>query len=237
MTAMTWYTAEDPRKSARQVVIEATVPTPVSSRFGALRLDAAYRTLMTNFWAAGFFRLEGDPGPYLLVRADGRTTQLKGQPFRVAFSFYRLKAGGLIGVFVDFPKPRIPGTPSPPNALFETIRGIDLDDERQRIRDAINKPRLHMCFAEGEGPGEGLASGLWAGNHVDALYDVLVDFDPPCREALKVAWTSLLEYHDTLPAEDRDFQASVRQMQVENPVSRNPVLDRPAATDDNPPAA
>lgn len=214
------------------MVIEATEPRAVSSKFGVLRLDDTYRTLMTNFWAAGFFRLEGDPGPYLMVRADGRTTRLKGQPFRVAFSFYRLTAGGLIGVFVDFPKPRRPDGTAPPHALFETIRGIDLDDERQRIGDAINAPRLHLCFAEGEGPGEGLASGLWAGHHIDALYDVLVDLDAPCRDALNAAWTSLLEYHGSLPAEGRDFQASVRQMQAENPVTRNPVLDRPGTSDD-----
>lgn len=233
---MTWYTAEDPRKSVRQVVIEANEPSPVNSRFGVLRLDEAYRSLMTNFWAAGFFRLADDPGPYLLIRADGRTTWLKGKPFRVAFSFFHLKAGGLIGVFIDFPEPRVSSAPPPPHVLFETIRGIDLDDERGRIRDAINAPRLHLCFAEGEGPGEDLSSGLWAGTHIDALYDVLVDLDSPCRDALNASWTSLLEYHEGLPAEDRDFQASVRQMQAENPVSRNPVLDRPASTDNDPAA-
>jgi len=227
MTELTWYTAEDLEKNVSQVVLEANEPRPVSSKFGVLKLDAAYQTLMTNFWSTGFFRLDGDPGPYLLVRADGRTTALKGQPFRVAFSFYRLAAGGLIGVFVDFPKPRRPDGTAPPHALFETIRGIDLDDERQRIGDAINGTKLHMCFGEGEGPAEGLASGLWTDHHIDALYDVLVDLDGPCRDALKRAWTSLLDYHDTLPAESRDFQASVRQMQSENPLSRSPVLDRP----------
>lgn len=224
---MAFYTAEDHRKSVSQVVVEVTEPHPAPSKFGVLRLDAKYQTLMTNLWAVGLFRLAGDPGPYLLVRADGQTTRLKSQPFRVAFCFYRMQAGGLIAVFVDFPKLRNPRAPAAPFVLFEMIRGIDLDDVRHHIRDAINGPRLHMCFAEGEGPGEDLASGVWAGGAIDALYDVRVDLDAACRDALQRAWTSLLDYHDSLPGGSRDFQASVRQMQMENPLTENPILDRP----------
>ncbi len=225
---MAWYTAEDRQRNVRQVVIEAAHPRPVGSKFGVLRLDAAYQTLMTNFWAVGLFRLEADPGPYLLVRADGQTTRLKGQPFRVAFGFYRMNAGGLIALFVDFPELTLPRAPSAPFVLFETIRGLDLDDERQRFHDAVNVPRLHMCFAEGEGPGEDLGSGLCAGGYVDALYDVPVDLDARCRDALNDEWTSLLAYHDTLPEDRRDFQASIRQMQRENPLTHNPILGRAA---------
>ena len=39
-----------------------------------------------------------------------------------------------------------------------------------------------MCFAEGEGPGEDLGSGLWASHYVDALYDVLIDLDGWTRD-------------------------------------------------------
>lgn len=224
-----WYIAEDARKNVRQVVIDAARPQPVDSRLGVLRLDAPYRTLMTNLWAVGFFRREGDPGAYLLLRADGQTTRLKGRPFRVAFAFYRMKAGGLTALFVDFPGLTIATAPSAPFVLFETIRGLDGDDERQRIRDAIDAPRLHLCFAEGEGPGDDLASGLLAGGPLDALYDVLIDLDPTCRDALTGEWASLLDYHDALSGDRRDFQASVRQMQRENPLDRNPVLERAAA--------
>ena len=191
---------------------------------------------MASFWAIGLFRLERDPGPHLLLRADGHTTRFRAhtndrwyQPFRVAFCFYRMKAGGLFALFVDFPKLRILKAPSAPYVLFETIRGIDLDDERQRIHDAIDLPRLRMCFAEGEGPGEGHGSGLWASDAIDALYDVPIDLDHPCREALNREWESLLEYHHTLSNGRRDFAASVRQMQSENPLTHNPIIDRARA--------
>ena len=66
------------------------------------------------------------------------------------------------------------------------------------------------------------------GGAIDALYDVRVDIDGPCRDALDREWTSLLDYHDSLPGGSRDFRASVRQMQMENPLAENPILDRVA---------
>jgi len=226
MTETAWFAAEDQHNNVREVVVEVTQPRPIESRFGKLMLGENYRTLMTSFWAIGLFRLERDPGPHLLLRADGHTTRFRNQPFRVSFCFYRMKAGGLFALFVDFPKLRIPTSPYAPYVLFETIRGIDLDDERQRIHDAIERPQLRMCFAEGEGPGEGLGSGMWSSDAIDALYDVPIDLDPQCREALAREWASLLEYHDTLSGGRRDFAASVRQMQSENPMTHNPIIDR-----------
>jgi len=234
MTETASYVAENQLKSVRQVVLEVTRPRLVASRFGKLMLGEPYRTLTASFWAVDFFRLEGDPGPYLLLRADGHTTRLRNKPFRVAFCFYQMKAGGLFALFVDFPGLRIPRASSVPFALFEIIRGLDLDDERQRISEAIERPRLHICFAEGEGPGDGLGSGLWRDGAIDALYDVLVDLDPQCREALKREWQSLLDHHHTLASERRDFNASVRQMQSQNPLTQNPILGRPGAPEAGP---
>ena len=237
MTETAWYVGEDQQRSVREVVVEMTRPHRVDSRFGVLTLGEQYRSLMSSLWAVGLFRLERDPGPYLLLRADGYTTRLKNQPFRVAFGFYRMEAGGLFALFVDFPEVEMPKTPYMPYApyvLFETIRGIDLDDERERIHGAMNQPRLRMCFAEGEGPGEDLGSGLVWSFAIDALYDVLIDLDPACREALNREWDSLLTYHRSLSSGRRDFAASVRQMQSENPLTHNPILGRTGSRRQNP---
>ncbi len=67
------------------------------------------------------------------------------------------------------------------------------------------------------------------GGAVDALYDVIVDLDPQCREALDREWESLLEYHNSMPSGERDFDASVRQMQFENPLTSDPIIDRAGA--------
>lgn len=227
---MNWYAAEDKAKSVREVVVEVPQPRPVDSKFGMLMLGSKYHMLRANVWVTGFFRLESDPGPYLMLRADGQASRLKNQPFRVAFCFYRMKAGGLVAVFVDFPKLKIAGAPSAPYVLFEMIRGIDMEDERQRISDAINRSQLHMCFAEGDGPGQDLPGGGWSGGSINASYDVLADIAPECREALNREWKLLLDYHGSISAGRRDFQASIQQMQSENPLTHNPVVDRNKAT-------
>lgn len=227
---MNWYAAEDKAKSVREVVVEVPQPRPVDSKFGTLMLGTKYHMLRANAWVTGFFRLESDPGPYLMLRADGHADRLKNQPFRVAFCFYRMKAGGLVAVFVDFPKLKIAGAPSAPYVLFEMIRGIDMEDERQRIGDAINRPQLHMCFAEGDGPGQDLPGGGWSGGSINASYDVLAYIDAECREALNREWKALLDYHKSISGGRRDFQASIQQMRSENPLTHNPVVDRSKAS-------
>ena len=147
-----------------------------------------------------------------------------------------MKAGGLIAVFVDFPKLKVAGAPSAPYVLFEMIRGIDLEDERQRFNDAINRSQLHICFAEGDGPGEDLPGGGWSGGSIDAAYDVLIDLDPRCRKALNREWTSLLEYHSSMSSRRRDFQGSIQQMQSENPLTHNPIVGRAQASEVRAPA-
>ena len=120
----------------REVVVEVPSPRPVDSKFGMLMLGTKYHMLRANISVTGFFPLESDPGPYLMLRADGHAGRLKNQLFRVAFCFYRMKAGGLVAVFVDFPKLKIAGAPSALYVLSNMIRSIDTEDERQRISDA-----------------------------------------------------------------------------------------------------
>ncbi len=224
-----WYLAEDSVKSVRQVIVELPAPRPIDSNFGMLILGSNYHALRSTIWTTGLFRLEDDPGPYLLVRADGYGETLKSQPMRIAFCFYRMKAGGLIAIFVDFPHLRTSGTPYDPFVLFEMIRGIDLEDERQRIGDAINLSQLRVCVAEGDGPGT-TSNGMWSGGTISGLFDIMVDLEPECRNALNREWKSLLEYHGALSEAHRDFEASVGQMQQENPLTENPLIDRPRAS-------
>jgi hypothetical protein len=208
---MNWYFSENNSKSVRQVVIGVD-PQPVVSRFGTLMLLGKYDHLRQSRWTTGFFRLDSDPGPFLLVKANDATARLKAQQFRIAYCFYRMKAGGLISLFVDFPSITIPGNPCDPFVLFEMTRGLDGEDERQRISDGISKQPLHLCFAEG------------AGDAIEASYDVLIDVATDCREALDREWKGLLEFHQSIPGSRRDFGASVAQMQQENPLSENPII-------------
>ncbi len=220
---MNWYQGEDKPKSVSEVVFDVTDPTPVEAKFGMMVLGGKYHMLRSNVWVAGYFRMDNDPGPYVLLRADGYTDKLKNQPFRAAHCFYRMNAGGLFAIFIDFPKLKSSGVPSSPFVLFEMIRGIDMEDERARIFDAINRSNLHICFAEGDGPRKEF-NGMWSGGSINAAYDVIVEIDEDCRNELNKEWESLLDYHRSLSSGVRDFNASIQQMQSENPLSRNPIV-------------
>lgn len=221
---MKWYFAQNEQKNVREVVFNVPIPRPIESRFGMMFLGTKYHVLRSNVWVTGLFRMDNDPGPYLLLRADGYIDQLKNESLRVAFCFYRMKAGGLFAIFVDFPELNIPDIPSSPYVLFEMIRGIDYEDVRQRIQDTINRPQIHICFAEGDGPGEHHPDGSWSGSAINASFDILIDIDDECREVLNREWRTLLNYHNSISSVRQNYQSSIQQMQRKNPLSQNPII-------------
>jgi len=222
---MNWYQGEDKPKSVREIIIDVPSPKAVDPKFGMMFLGEKYHILRTNIWVTGYFRMDNEKGPFLLLRADDYTEKLKNQPFRVAHCFYRMKTGGLYAIFIDFPKLKILDVPSSPFVMFEMIRGIDMKDERERIYDGINRSNLHICFAEGDGPGEEF-DGMWSGGSINAAYDVIIKIDEDCHKALNQEWKSLMNYHKSLSSRTRNFDKSVQQMQNENPISRNPIIKK-----------
>jgi hypothetical protein len=88
--------------------------------------------------------------------------------------------------------------------------GVDIEEDRLRVQDALNRPQLHICFAQGEGTGKELPSGAWSGGPINASYDVLVDMDAECRRALNREWNSLLEHHASAPGGRPDTSKPAR---------------------------
>lgn len=226
---MNWYQVENAKKSVRQVVVEIPPGHEKDSKFGMMFFGSKYLQLMTSVWIAGFFRMDGDPGPYLLIRGDGAAGQLRGSPLRVAFSFYRMRAGGLMAIFVEADSPTVRQRLKRLQLLFETFYGLDQEDTKGMIRDAVTRDALHLCFAEGDGPGE-FSGGIFSGGSINAAYDVVVPLPSDCRAALKREWEGLLGYHSSVPAGRRSFEDSGRQMQAENPATENTILPRSAVS-------
>ena len=226
---MTWYYGEDAPKSVTQVVFEVSNPQPIEPKFPELILGSKYHWLRTNEWVAGFFRMEGEKAPYLLLRADRHTQLLRGHLFRVAFCFYKLKRGGAFALFLDYPRLKMVDIPSGPFVLFEMIKGLDPEDEPDRIYDAIQRPDLHICFVEGSGSGQEF-DGIWTGTPIRSQYDIRVDIQGCCRQKLNEEWASLLNHHNSLVASGMaDFDQTVDQLHAENPLSRNPIIENPGS--------
>ncbi len=142
---MDWYIAEDSRRKLRQVVVEAPQGGGPDLKFGMLFLGAKYQSLMTATRAVGFFRLDGDPGPFLMVRDDAATHYYRQRPARVAFSFFRLRAGGLMTLAVDVQ------TSGGTRRFLDGAFGLDSGENKLLMRDALQLDALRVCFAGGDG--------------------------------------------------------------------------------------
>lgn len=225
---MNWYQAESIKKSLRQVVIEIPSGLEKESEFGMLFLAGKYLALMMNVWGAGFFRLDNAPGPYLMIRGDKVVNKLRGSPMKAAFSFYRMKAGGLVTVYLYADCPAVAQQLQYPIVLFEMAYGCDQYDTKSLVHDAISRDTLHICFAEGDGPGE-MSGGIFSGSSINAQYDIVVPLPADCRAILKQELEAIFNYHSSIPSSRRDFEQSSQQMWAENPQTDNPILPRQSA--------
>lgn len=230
---MNYYLAESAAKHVHQVVIELPKGSEQESKFGMMFFSGKFLPFMMTAWTTGFFRMDSDPGPFLMIRGDNVASKLRGSSMKVAFCFYQMTAGALVTVYVHADCPEVAKNLKYPIVLFEMAYGCDQEDTRNLIRDAFSSEHLHLCFAEGDGPGE-MVGGAFCGSSVDAQYDIIVPLSSECRKVLNQELDAALKYHASLPANRRDFQQSGQQMYAENPQTESPILPRPQST--NPPA-
>jgi len=229
---MKWYRAESTQKHATQIVLcGSTAEEQPKSRFGILLLSQKFMPLLSNEWATGFFYLDSDPGPFLMVRADSVASHLRGSPVTAAFSFYRMRAGGLVTMFVHVDCPPIAQRLTHGVVLFEIAYGLDAENKgnKEMIERAIERDSLHICFAEGSGTGERMPGGGFSSSGINAQYDVILPMPPDCRLALKKEYQAILSYHASVPAHTRSYNGSVQQMWAENPQGMSPILTAPAS--------
>ena len=221
-----WYFQKDVNKSVRQVVLKIPSGNEVEPQFGILCFASKYQHLMSTPWATGLFRMESNPGPFLLVRADSDVNNLRGCPIRVCFSFYQMVYGGLFSIFVDVDCPSVRAKLTYPHVLFEIAYGLDMVDCRERIYDAINKSALDLCFAGGSDSMSYSMPDMDINSSAPSCeFDVKLSMPVDCRKILNEEWRQLLTYHNSIPEDKKNFQMSMRQFENENPQMDNPILE------------
>jgi hypothetical protein len=192
-----WYLAEDKSRSLRQVVLISDPERKTASRFSprTLTFPRVYLDLFNaSPLATGFFRLDRYPGPYLLIRTDGTAGDRElvdsiGQ-FRVAFTFIHLPTSGLVAIFVSSAFLQIISQ----KGFLEQIYGLDDENTRALISDAINKDALQAVLAGDSG---------WK-------YDIEIPFDSGCKQVLADEWEAILSHHRKISAPD--FEAAGRRL-------------------------
>jgi hypothetical protein len=234
---MNWYQAESKEKNVRQIVLLSPAGKDTKSRFGMLLLSTKYMPLLSNTWATGFFNMDNDLGPFLMVREDNIVKELRGSPVSAAFCFYRMRAGGLVTMYTHVDCPAVAQRLNHKIALFEMSYGLDNENREYKeiIDRAIGRDSLHICFAQGKGTGQHLPSGGFRSESINAQYDVILPMPPECRAALRKEYDGILSYHSSVPSSNRDYQKSVQQMWTENPQGVNTILPRPASSENNRP--
>lgn len=229
---MNWYRAESGQKNVTQVVLQARHEEEETPKFGTLLLSGKFMLLQTNTWATGFFYLDSDPGPFLMVRGDNVAAKLSGSPVTAAICFYRMKAGGLVTMYVHVDCPEIANRLTHSIVLFEIAYGLDDQNSEMKktIERAFGNESLRICFTEGDGAGEMLPNGGFSSSGIRSQFDVVIPLSAECRAALKKEYQAILGYHASVPSSIRNYNGSVQQMWAENPQGSNPILPRPVSS-------
>lgn len=225
-----WYFAKDERRKTRQVCIELPAHGVRKARFGALALNAKYENLLVQPNCAGFFRVDADDGPFLLVRADSSVDGLKNCPLRVAVSYYHEPTGAVLGLFVSAESDELKAASPTGFAVFECLYGLDVEDQVERIRDALKRDELHLCFASASANvGMTLIDASGNARRVsppECRFDRVYPLPLECRDVLRREFEELIRHHRSLHAGSRDYPRSIQQLSADYPASTHPILSR-----------
>lgn len=210
-----WYLARGPAMGLRQVVLHGDPARKVDSRFETFIFGSAYSDLVVHPICTGFFRLDGDPGPFLMIRTDGArddgyeaVEEMAKHPFRVAFSFAHLRESGVLSILVCSSFLSIYSQ----RGFLEMHYGLDLENTRNLISDALKREDVYVVLARGGG-----SSTL-----PKARYDLVIPIDAACKRALAEEWAALLAHHKGIARPE--FQGGVTRLYQAFPGGSKPIL-------------
>ncbi|VGO12018.1 Phosphocholine transferase AnkX [Pontiella desulfatans] len=224
-----WYFAEDIATNRRQVVIPIPKCSIGDTKFGTLLFSDKFRYLTQAVHGTGFFRLDSDPNPCLMIRLDGFVNELIDAEIRIGFSFYRTATGGVFGIYVSMMSDSLKRALENECPFLEMLHGLDeVDTTVKLIQDAISQKEMTITLAD-----ESSSTSSWydpaTGESCEAVapmgcYDINLQLSEECRSKLMGEMESLLEYHNSLPAYERDYYSSAQLIYDCMPMGTNPIL-------------
>ena len=218
-----WYLAKTPNGSVRQAVINVPPSNTVATKFGTIWLEYdQFPMLASGTWCAGFFRLDGDPGPYLMLRVDDFIEDLKRRRWRWRFRFARHRRGLCSSYPPDlnrrrWQRPCASSFPNSrrsnirwPNGSRAWIRNIDVD----LIDGALSRDRIHMVLARNSKSSKTVFSdsGQRKLTLPQAVCNIVVPLDPAIASCLRAEWNALLAQHNSIPNSELNFNQAQREL-------------------------
>jgi hypothetical protein len=241
-----WYTAADLTRHMSQVVVNIPPGNDQESQFGTLMLSLQKYPIIMQTWCTTFFRLDDQPGPFLLVRTDNIASELRTRPISVGFSFFKFNSGGLFVIFIrvrdDSILPRLKARlPDLQIVAVEGMMGLDDQDQVKRISDALEKDELHIVVA-GNSPSTMEAFDPSSGRSVQssapqAAFDIKVAIPNDSRRTLQEEFRSLLVHHASIPLPQRTWNTIQQDYGNAMPLSVEPILAQKATSPASPSAA
>lgn len=210
-----WYLACDKSRGLRQVVLLSDPERMTDSRFGTFMFAPAYSELVDYPIVPGFFRLDGDPGPYLMLRTDGSrddgyeaVDEMAKHQFRLAFNFAHMPTSGVISVLVcskflnEYSQ----------KGFLEIHYGLDSENTRNLVQDAFQSDELLVVHARGGG----------AGAPPTAKYDVTIPIYSACKQVIADEWKSLQTHHAKIA--QPNYQIAVNRLYQLFPGAGDPIM-------------
>lgn len=226
-----WYLAESKSKRLRQIVFEISEDMIQETKLGSLILAAKYNNLMEKGWATGFFRLDGDRGPFLLVRADEFSEEIRKSKIKLGISFFRMDVGGLFGIYVHVDSEKLRKVRDNPNVYFEIAYGLDESGSVDLMTDFLSKDKLELILADKNDRSSYNIIDTSGGGFKSSVtplckYDITISLDENSKKLLNDELNELKKYHSSIPSGRRNFQTSVQQLWNVMPEMDNPILDK-----------
>jgi len=154
-------------------------------------------------------------GPVIISKANGVIEEIRGQDATVAFAFYRLRAGGVLQIFVSVASATVENRTGH-SFVTENPHWLEAHETQELIKALLDREQLEVCFVADE------PLRLCHGQ-----FGIRVDFPHQCREALLKEWSDLIAYHRRIPGELHDWGSALSQFEDENPIETNPILRHP----------
>lgn len=211
---LSWYRAEDDSKHVRQIVI--ALPKECTVRPRAQWSCSYPAAFAARNWAGMTLFLRGDgseqQGPIIISKANGVIEEIRGHDATVAFAFYRLRAGGLLQIFVSVASATATSRTGHP-FVTENPHWLDAYETQELITALLDREHLEVLFVADEPL-----------RLCQVKFGMRVNVPRQCREALLKEWNDLTSYHKRTPGELHDWSSALSQFEDENPIDLNPIL-------------
>ncbi|MFH2046205.1 MAG: hypothetical protein ABIK92_13775 [Pseudomonadota bacterium] len=202
-----WYFSEDKKRGLNQIVLNLDGRSATKSQFGNLILNRnKYGPLFSDL-AVGFFDLDTNPGPFLLVKNSRYAKELANESITIAFTFCHMPSGPLFAIFMY---PNSKQERLPPGACF-TDQVYNINDFKDLITGSFKKDKMTIVFAQGGG---------MAG--IDCLFDVEYIFNNSLHEKFIEQWSKLIEHGKSVRS--ISFEASREELYARTPTNESPIL-------------